>query len=62
MKEWLLKKLVITDRLPDSKRLDLFFEDGKEFVLYDGKYDAFRKIKYYLKNEEEREKNCFKWI
>ncbi len=50
------KKLVITDRLPDSKRLDLFFEEGKEFVLYDGKYDAFRKIKYYLKNEEEREK------
>ncbi len=50
------KKLVITDQLSQSKGLDLFFEDGKEIILYDGSYDALRKIKYYLKNEEEREK------
>ena len=53
------KKLVITDRLPDSKRLDLFFEESKEFILYEGKYDALRKIKYYLKNEREREEIAF---
>ena len=53
------KKLVITDRLPDSKRLDLFFEEGKEFILYEGKYEALRKIKYYLKNEREREEIAF---
>lgn len=49
------QKLVITDRLHDSKRLDLFFEEDKEIVLYDNKREALYKINYYLKNEIERE-------
>jgi len=49
------QKLVITDRLHDSKRLDLFFEEDKEIVLYDNKREALYKINYYLKNEKERE-------
>jgi hypothetical protein len=49
------QKLVITDRLHDSKRLDLFFEEDKEIVLYDNKREALYKINYYLKNEIARE-------
>jgi hypothetical protein len=48
-------KMVITDRLPESKRLDVFFEENKEIVLYDNKREALKKIKYYLKNDKERE-------
>lgn len=49
------QKLVITDRLHDSKRLDLFFEEDTEIILYDDKREALSKINYYLKNETERE-------
>jgi len=48
------KKLVITDSLPTSKRLDLFFEEDKEIVLYSNKREAVKKINYYLKNEDKR--------
>jgi len=48
------KKLVITNTLPFSKRLDLFFEEDKEIVLYSNKREAVKKINYYLKNEDKR--------
>ena len=48
------KKLVITNTLPESKRLDLFFEEDKEIVLYSNKREAVKKINYYLKNEDKR--------
>lgn len=49
------KKLVITDMLPNNKKLDLFFRDGEEIILYKNKKDALRKIKYFLNNPKERE-------
>jgi len=48
------KKLVITNTLPESKRLDLFFEEDKEIILYSNKREAVKKMNYYLKNEEKR--------
>ncbi|HVE80867.1 MAG TPA: glycosyltransferase [Candidatus Dormibacteraeota bacterium] len=33
-----------------------FFEDGKHLVLFDNEQDCTEKIKYYLKNDKEREK------
>jgi hypothetical protein len=49
------KKLVITDKLPPQKRLDLFFKEDEEIILYETKKEALQKIKYYLRNEQERE-------
>ena len=48
------KKLVITNTLPESKRLDLFFEEDKEIILYSNKREAVKKINYFLKNEDKR--------
>jgi len=38
------------------EEMEEFFEVGKEIVCYYGMDDLFDKIKYYLKNEKEREK------
>jgi spore maturation protein CgeB len=48
------KKLVLTDRLNESKKLDELFEEGKEIVFYDDLEDCINKLNYYHENEEER--------
>ena len=48
-------KLVLTDRLDDSKKLHELFEDKKEIVFYDGIVDCINKMNYYVDNPEERE-------
>lgn len=50
------KKLVITDRLHQSKKLHELFEEGKEIVFYDDIVDCINKINYYHENKEERNK------
>ena len=49
-------KLVITDRLPESRGLDEVFIEGEEIVLYNDMFDCIEKINYYTENEEERER------
>ena len=49
-------KLVITDRLPESRGLDEVFVEGGEIILYKDMFDCIEKINYYAENEEEREK------
>lgn len=49
------KKLVLTDRLNDSKRLHELFEEGKEIVFYDDLEDCINKLNYYHENQQERE-------
>lgn len=49
-------KLVITDRLPENRKLDLLFEEGKEIVLYNDIQDFAEKITYYYEHEDERNK------
>ena len=49
-------KLVITDRLPESRGLDEVFVEGEEIVLYNDMFECIEKINYYTENEEERER------
>lgn len=49
-------KLVITDRLPESRGLDEVFIEGEEIILYNDMFDCIEKINYYTDNEEERER------
>lgn len=49
-------KLVITDRLPESRGLDEVFVEGEEIILYNDMFDCIEKINYYAENEEERER------
>lgn len=39
-----------------QKELEKFFKIGKEIACYNGKEEMLEKIKYYLENEDEREK------
>ena len=48
------KKLVITDRLSSNKQLDQIFKEDEEIVFYSSKEEAFEKIKFYLNNDQER--------
>ena len=50
------KKMVITDRLSQSKQLDQIFKEDHEIVFYSTKEEALEKINYYLNNDSEREK------
>jgi spore maturation protein CgeB len=50
------KKLVLTDRLEDNKKLHELFEEGKEIVFYDDLTDCINKINYYHEHTEERNK------
>jgi len=52
-------KLIITDRLNDSKRLHEMFIDGTDIVFYNDMFDCIEKINYYNENEKEREKIAF---
>jgi spore maturation protein CgeB len=49
-------KMVLCDRLEESKRLHELFEEGKEIVFYDDIVDCVNKINYYTENSEERER------
>lgn len=47
------KKLVITDRLNESTKLQELFIDGEDIVFYDGEEDCLNKVVYYFNNQEE---------
>lgn len=49
-------KLVITDRLPETRGLSELFVENEEIVLYDDMIECIEKINYYADNEEERER------
>jgi spore maturation protein CgeB len=45
--------MMLTNRTCDQ---ELFFKDGHDVVFYDSKQDMLKKIKYYLNNEDERDR------
>ena len=47
-------KLVLTDRLKESKKLDELFQDGEDIVYYDDMVDCINKINEFSDNERER--------
>jgi len=47
-------KMVLTDRLSESTRIQELFKEGEEIVFYDGVPDLISKINYYLCPEGER--------
>jgi len=47
-------KLVLTDRLKESKKLDELFQDGEDIVYYDDMVDCINKINEFSDNEKER--------
>lgn len=49
------KKLVLCDRLNDSKKLHELFKEGEEIVFYDDIVDCINKLNYYQENSKERE-------
>ena len=49
-------KLVLTDRLNESKKLHELFEEGKEIVFYDSVDDLVAQMHYYNDHPEERER------
>ncbi len=46
-------KLVITDRLPKSTKIDTLFVENQDIVYYDNISDCISKINYYLWDKEE---------
>ena len=48
-----LGSLLITDKADYMKEL---FVDGEEYVSFSDKKDLLEKIRYYLKNDDERER------
>jgi hypothetical protein len=48
-------KMVLTDRLHESKKLHELFEDGKEIVFYGDIIDCINKMNEYGANHEKRE-------
>lgn len=52
-------KLVLTDRLAESKRLHELFIEGEDIVFYDDMYDCIEKMNYYCDEDEERERIAF---
>jgi hypothetical protein len=49
-------KLVITDRLPESRKLEELFTDKRDIVLYDNLGHCIELINFYAENTEERER------
>lgn len=49
-------KLVLTDRLNPSKKLEELFIEGEDIVYYNDMFDCIEKMNYYNENEEERER------
>jgi len=50
------KKLVITDRLNNSTKINELFEENKDIIYYNNETDCLEKILYYNNNPEEAEK------
>jgi glycosyltransferase involved in cell wall biosynthesis len=48
-------KMVLTDKLTDSKKLQELFKDKKEIVFYDDIVDCIEKINYYAEHDSARE-------
>ena len=58
-------KMILCDRLSESKKLHELFKEGEEIVFYDDIIDCINKINYYSENEVERERianNGFKKV
>ena len=58
-------KMVLCDRLNESKKLEELFVDGEDIVYYDDMVDCINKINEYSDNEKEREriaKNGYKKV
>ena len=49
-------KLVLCDRLSESKKLHELFKEGEDIIFYDDIVDCINKLNYYLLNEDERER------
>ena len=49
-------KMVLCDRLNESKKLEELFVDGEDIVYYDDMVDCINKINEYSDNEKERER------
>lgn len=52
----LAKRLVITDRIDQSTKLNELFIENEDIIYYDTVEEAIDKIKYYCKNDVERNK------
>lgn len=52
-------KMILTDRLNESKKLHELFKEGEEIVFYDDMRDCIEKMNYYNENESERERIAF---
>ena len=46
--------LYVVCRLSSNKQLDQIFKEDEEIVFYSSKEEAFEKIKFYLNNDQER--------
>jgi len=49
-------KMVLCDRLNESKKLEDLFEDGEDIVYYDDMIDCINKMNKYSQNNKERER------
>ncbi len=49
-------RMVITDRLHHSRKLEELFTENEHIVLYDNMVDCIEKINYYATNDKERNK------
>jgi len=49
-------KLVLTDRLNSSKKLDEILIEGEDIIYYNDMFDCIEKMNYYNEHEEERER------
>lgn len=49
-------KLVLCDRINESKKLNELFKEGDEIIFYDNIVDCINKINYYTENSRERER------
>jgi spore maturation protein CgeB len=52
-------KMVLTDRLNESKKLHELFKEGEEIVFYNDMIDCIEKMNYYNENETERERIAY---
>lgn len=50
---------MLTEYVP---HLEKFFEIGKEIECFDDENQLVEKVRYYLKNEEKKKRNCKKWM
>ena len=49
-------KMVLCDRLNESKKLEELFEDGEDIVYYDDMVDCINKMNKYSQNNKERKR------